>query len=1521
MVGCMCWAAMCWAAIAITPSNDVWSWAEGEESWRIEKADNETSFWSQRDLFKALSHDGLLYVMGGSYKSDVWSSADGVSWTEVTGSADWKGRSAFQAVVFPPNLELLGASETIILTLEAGLEIYTFRAQYGGGEYKYSLPLDPEGFNIDGDGVLSANDEDVPAGIYLVTVRVEDGDRSQAESVINIDLRSFALADAPALTAATALPATVKVHTFSAIYGVGAYTYTIVSGNVGDYFSLGENSGELAVVNASVGIYTLGVEVEDEVGSSAEAVATVVVKEFLALADVPLLGALAASTMSIYTFIPANLQGVATYTLVAGAAYFSVNPSSGVLSVANAAAGFYTVTVEVSDGTEQAQVGGVVQVVLPVALADLNLSTPKAATGAKLTVHTFSAIDGFGAKRYAIVDGNQGYFGESGGDLLLVGDDAMLAGHYTLSVEVTDSLVPPRQATAMVVVNILRSGTGDLIMLMGGNSTVRLDDVWTSTNGEIWEPQPNADWTKREEFRAVFHNGRIYVMGGFDDTGVNGELKQDVWSTADGSSWVYEGDADWTARRGFVAMSHNGRIYVMGGNDGSYKNDVWSSADGRSWVQEKANNSASSYTGHWSVRAFFDGMLHNGRIYVMGGWNGSSRQKDVWWSEDGQNWNEATSDAGWARNAFSAVSHNGRMYMTGGNRGSFYKDVWSSEDGTSWSLERANNSTTGWDRRDNHQVFSYDGLLYVVGGRLNASNDKADDVWSSVDGKSWTLVTDEPGWDGRNVFDVVAYSGAFLAIIADRVVSFSPNYNGEIYQVSTRYGFGKYTYSLESTVGFSINDDGRLFADGTHAAGQYTVTVRVEDAERLQAFAQIILDSNPLSLADASSQHVFTRLDSSTVVLHTFAAIGGGLPYTYNFASGNDLEYFMLDEKSGVLTFPPNENAAAANYPLDVEVQDNLSGQATARIVVQLDGGRRMFVLGGFEGGSVYLDDVWSSSFGFTWKEETASAEWDLVAYAQTVPHKGLLYKIGGRHGSNSTGNQVWSSKDAKNWTRVGSVSGGIGRAGIQAASLNGRLYVAGGASTNTNYRRDVHSSEDGKSWGQETANANWLGRVGHQMVAFNGRLYVMGGRTGSTTFVDDVWSSSNGKNWEFEGNADWRARANHQAVVHKGRIYVMGGVHNTSNGVLDDVWSSDDGKNWTEEKANAEWPARQDFEAVSIDDLMYVLGGSNQGGMDLNDVWFSEDDGKNWEIAAPLSSLWSARVGFDAVVFPPRLVLHGFRGTIQLAQGVQTTVIHTFTAEYGFGALTYSLEPGHNANFSMDSKGALRAHEDLAVGSYTLTAKVVDSESTAKAEIRIRKNTFKVVSGPQIRKVYSKLSGDQHSHTFRPSGGLAPYTYRFLDAGGFNSRNFVIGENNGRLVLPASAEEKAGSYRMLVLVQDSWGESASSPVTVNVVKNRMVVMAGYNQLGDAWESEDGISWRQGAGFSHRRNFPAVSHRGNVFAMGGYRQFSTPNQQRVVYHSATGTGWMGGAQRGYPTMLLGRSVNFMMRIRMVIRCI
>ena len=72
-----------------------------------------TAPWPARRNFGTLSHDNLLWVLGGSsspgvFLHDVWSSSDGVSWSQVTDAAPWSGRSAFGAVTFNSQIWVLG---------------------------------------------------------------------------------------------------------------------------------------------------------------------------------------------------------------------------------------------------------------------------------------------------------------------------------------------------------------------------------------------------------------------------------------------------------------------------------------------------------------------------------------------------------------------------------------------------------------------------------------------------------------------------------------------------------------------------------------------------------------------------------------------------------------------------------------------------------------------------------------------------------------------------------------------------------------------------------------------------------------------------------------------------------------------------------------------------------------------------------------------------------------------------------------------------------------------------------------------------------------------------------------------------------------------------------------------------------------------------------------------------------------------------------------------------------------------
>jgi len=65
--------------------------------------------WSNRWDHTSVSYDNRIWVMGGynpgvvkgdTYLEDVWSSADGETWTEATGSAPWMGRRGLASVVF-----------------------------------------------------------------------------------------------------------------------------------------------------------------------------------------------------------------------------------------------------------------------------------------------------------------------------------------------------------------------------------------------------------------------------------------------------------------------------------------------------------------------------------------------------------------------------------------------------------------------------------------------------------------------------------------------------------------------------------------------------------------------------------------------------------------------------------------------------------------------------------------------------------------------------------------------------------------------------------------------------------------------------------------------------------------------------------------------------------------------------------------------------------------------------------------------------------------------------------------------------------------------------------------------------------------------------------------------------------------------------------------------------------------------------------------------------------------------------
>ncbi len=87
--------------------NDVWSSLNMTNWTLVSPNGNSASKWSQRQSFKSLYFNNKIWVLGGEgvgtnggSKNDIWSSPDGVTWTQELANAPWGPRFSHSAIVF-----------------------------------------------------------------------------------------------------------------------------------------------------------------------------------------------------------------------------------------------------------------------------------------------------------------------------------------------------------------------------------------------------------------------------------------------------------------------------------------------------------------------------------------------------------------------------------------------------------------------------------------------------------------------------------------------------------------------------------------------------------------------------------------------------------------------------------------------------------------------------------------------------------------------------------------------------------------------------------------------------------------------------------------------------------------------------------------------------------------------------------------------------------------------------------------------------------------------------------------------------------------------------------------------------------------------------------------------------------------------------------------------------------------------------------------------------------------------------
>lgn len=259
-------------------------------------------------------------------------------------------------------------------------------------------------------------------------------------------------------------------------------------------------------------------------------------------------------------------------------------------------------------------------------------------------------------------------------------------------------------------------------------------DVWSSADGKTWQQvTAEAPWIHSDlSMSTVFHD-QMWFMGGWYNGRLPGHsASNQVWSSTNGADWKQATEnAGWSPRLAAATVVFKDRMWILGGTENYYfgdhaslKNDVWSTADGQDWEQ------ATPEAG-WSPRAYHQAVVLNDKIYVFGGGNYVPEYhatNDVWSSEDGEHWEQVTEEAPWpARLWFSAVVYRDHMWVLGGwsnNPAQNWGDVWYSKDGRKWQELR---SEVIWKARHEHSAVCLQDKIWVAGGHAQPLSNE---VWS-----------------------------------------------------------------------------------------------------------------------------------------------------------------------------------------------------------------------------------------------------------------------------------------------------------------------------------------------------------------------------------------------------------------------------------------------------------------------------------------------------------------------------------------------------------------------------------------------------------------------------------------------------------------------------------------------------------------------------------------------------------------------------------------------------------------------
>ncbi len=372
---------------------------------------------------------------------------------------------------------------------------------------------------------------------------------------------------------------------------------------------------------------------------------------------------------------------------------------------------------------------------------------------------------------------------------------------------------------------------------------------------------------------------------------------------------------------------------------------------------------------------------------------------------------------------------NGAVYCVAGE-GSFYypaderhyQDVWKTVDGCNWErILESGPWGDGFGTMNGHQLFVFGGRIWLYGGYRDGQNLK--DLWSSLDGVSWTK--EKVFFDPDKITQLVSFKDE-LYIVAHDI--WKLNAQGEFIKQSD------FPFKLMTSDAKFIEINRKLYA--VSSSGIYVTDDCISWRELFNTysfFSEFGVSGNKIIGVERITNGGKRAWESSDGI--HWSAVQDTI--SIDFFPSMDVSMNDYLDEGKVVEFRDELWLFTGHPDLTWKSKDGLKWQkvdidANNRFVPRIDfasvvfqdriwilGGRQDKIDGNISNNEIilYLNDVWSSSDGRSWRKEV-NAPWFMRSNSHSIVRNGQLYLIGGS-GAGLNKLDIWKTSDGKIWVEI----------------------------------------------------------------------------------------------------------------------------------------------------------------------------------------------------------------------------------------------------------------------------------------------------------------------------------------------------------------------------------------------------------------------------------------------------------------------------------------------------------------------